>query len=420
MTINIRVDRKLIRAGSQSRRYVLITFAAPEAPSAAARKPVNVSLVMDRSGSMSGRKLELVREAVRKALSMLRQEDRFALVVYDHEVEVLAESAVATREAKQGAMRRLEEIDARGNTNLAGGWLRGCEQIAAHQAGDVPGRCLLLTDGLANEGITDRDELARHAAELHARGISTSTFGVGADFDEMLLQGMAVAGGGHSYFVETPVQIPDLLTSELGEALDTAAHDAAIEIGLPRGVRASCLNEFVTSRTQTGLRVSLGSLASRQEVSAVLALEFPTGDPGAEVEVTFGLTDRGGALESGVVRESWTWADHASNDMQPRDRVVDRAVAELYAAQARSEAVGCNRRGDFDMARHVLQATAERILGYAGDDQLLQRLARELLDDRATFSLQMTAMHQKARYYASQNVMRMRDQAGKAKRRPQV
>ena len=84
-------------------------------------------------------------------------------------------------------------------------------------------RTLLLTDGLANIGITDPAELERHASELRQRGVATSTFGVGADFDERLLQAMADAGGGHFYFIESAAQIRDHMTSEVGESLDVVA-----------------------------------------------------------------------------------------------------------------------------------------------------------------------------------------------------
>ncbi|MBA3343424.1 MAG: VWA domain-containing protein [Gemmatimonadaceae bacterium] len=95
---------------------------------------------------------------------------------------------------------------------------------------------LLLTDGLANPGITDRDTLARHASELRQRGVSTSTFGVGVDFDERRLRDMAHEGGGNFYFLENALQIPDLITSELGEALEVVMPRAALEMDIPRRV----------------------------------------------------------------------------------------------------------------------------------------------------------------------------------------
>ena len=417
MILNVNPDRTLIRAGAHSRRYALISFTAPEAPAAKHRKPANVSLVMDRSGSMGGAKIELVREAVKKALAMLRSDDRFSLVVYDNQIDLLVESTPASPEARGNADRKLAGIDARGSTDLAGGWLRGCEQIALHLAPDSVGRCLLLTDGLANVGIIDHDELERHATELRNRGVTTSTFGVGSDFDEVLLQRMAVAGGGHPYYIETPVQIMDLLTSELGETLEIAAHDAVVEVSLPTGATAECLNDFRSSQSDGALRIDLGSIVSRQEVSLVVMLEFPGGEPGSRLEVQFRIKDREAALDGPPVAWVWTFADHAANDNQPRDRSVDRSVAELYAARARREAVLFNRSGHYDRAQQALRATAERIRGYAGDDPVLNGLVRELLQEVESHVMALSAMERKARFYSSSNVMRSRDLTGKSKRR---
>ena len=88
-------------------------------------------------------------------------------------------STPATADARHEAVERLADPPSRGSTNLGEGWLRGCEQVAAHLTTSGVDRCLLLTDGLANVGITDAGELAAHAAALRDRGVSTSTFGVG-------------------------------------------------------------------------------------------------------------------------------------------------------------------------------------------------------------------------------------------------
>ena len=103
MILSICTDRKLIRAAGRSRRYVLITFTAPAVPPKEGRAPINISLVLDRSGSMGGQKIELVREAVRKALAMLCPEDRFSLVVYDDRIDVLVTSTPASAEARRNA-----------------------------------------------------------------------------------------------------------------------------------------------------------------------------------------------------------------------------------------------------------------------------------------------------------------------------
>ncbi|MDQ6717691.1 MAG: VWA domain-containing protein, partial [Gemmatimonadota bacterium] len=151
MTLNLRTDRKLIRARSSSTRYVLASIEAPEAPAREHRLPVNIALVLDRSGSMSAEnKFPLAVEAVRQALRLLDKNDRFSLVVFDNLVDVLTPSSLATAEAKRRAVRALEDVGPRNNTDLCAGWMSGCEQIAEHLEGEAISRALVLTDGLAN------------------------------------------------------------------------------------------------------------------------------------------------------------------------------------------------------------------------------------------------------------------------------
>jgi Ca-activated chloride channel family protein len=301
---------------------------------------VNLALVLDRSGSMAGEKFVLARKAVEQALAQLQPEDHFALVVYDDRVDVLAGSAPATPAARRAALDRLAAIEPRGSTDLAGGWMRGCEQVAltmerlhAGRGGDLAiSRCLLLTDGLTNHGLTDREELISHAAALRERGVQTSTFGVGEDFDERLLAGMADAGGGHFYFLATAPQIPALIASEVGEALEVVIRQAVLEVRLAPGMTAEPLTRF-RSRVLEGdpaaaerhvLRVELGDLVSAQELEVVVALRCPRGEAGRTLDAEFGLVGGDGLPCAPAAALRWTYASHGENDRQPRDRTVDR------------------------------------------------------------------------------------------------
>jgi Ca-activated chloride channel family protein len=412
-------DRTLIRQRGSSIRYVLLSFAAPEAARASVREPVNVAFVIDRSGSMDGSKIALARDAIVQALAMLRPTGRFAVVSYDNEIDVLVPSTLATREAIGNAIEQVRLLQARGSTDLGGGWLRGCEEIARHQKNGQVARSILLSDGLANHGITDLEELARNAGRLRARGITTSTIGLGADFDERMLEGLSTAGAGHFYYVETPVQIPDCLTSELGEALEIVARDVAVTIQTTDGVAVETLNRFpVHNDAHARVFVRLGDLASRQEVSIVLRLTFPAGEEGKTARAIFGVTDANGAIREPDTDVIWTFADDHANDAQARKVVVDRAVARLYAARAKAEALELNSAGRFEEAGARLEATARRILRYAGRDPELLAIAGELRERRHAYANAMSAMASKAEHYASMNVARMRDPGGKAHRRP--
>jgi Ca-activated chloride channel homolog len=391
-SLTARLDRSLIPAGKSSTRYLLVRLTAPQASAREGRSPVNVSLVLDRSGSMhDDRKFTLAREAVDQALRMLRARDCFSLVVYDDRVDVLAQSTLATEGAKQRALEALEPVEPRGATDLGAGWLRGCEQVASHLVReDDVSRCLLLTDGLANRGIQDRSELAVHAAELYSRGVATSTFGVGADVDERLLRDMAHEGGGNFYFIEGPTQIPGILTSELGEAIEVTVRNAVLEVTLPRDADAEPLSRFRHRRAHgdNELRVELGHLVSEQQMMIVVKLTLPRGHVGMKTSIGLTLTGRG--LTSTAAECTFTYATDADDEAQPRDREVDREVAKLYAARARAEALEANRAGDFRAAATKLSRVAGNIAGYAGDDSVLQQVVADLQAHVPEFTQEMT------------------------------
>ena len=420
--LRARTDRALIRSTHRSERFVLVELDAPPATSEHRREPVNIAFVLDRSGSMGGRKIELARQAIEVAIDRLLPADRFAVVAYDDHIDVVVASTAASREAKDGAIRQIRGIDARGSTDLGGGWLKGAEQVALHQAaagGSGIHRVLLLTDGLANVGLTDAGELARHAGELRARGIGTTTFGVGEDFDETLLQGMADAGGGHFYYIERPEQITALIASEVGELLEIVARDAAIEITAPDGMTISPLSPYRFEQRGSRSVLLLGDLVSGQHIEAVIRIKFGYGQIGSEIGVLIGATDRDGVLAAAgfaPVAIGWQYADDRTNDGQPRDRSVDRRVAGLFAARARQGAVKLNRLGDYREAVNELREVSAKILAYAGSDPELHAIADALQAEEQQFTAPMMEMTRKVAYSSANYVMRSRGPEGKATR----
>jgi Ca-activated chloride channel family protein len=416
MSLTVRADRRYIRPSHCSQRHVLARIVAPQLHREQGRPSVNVAFVLDRSGSMSGQKISLARQAVTRAVERLGPRDRFAVVVYDDCIDVLVENTHASGEAKRMVLDRLAATQARGSTNLAEGWLRGCEQVSAHLDGETVSRCLLLSDGLANVGITDPQELQHHAAELRERGVSTTTLGVGADFDESLLNGMSVAGGGNFYFIEEAQQIPDYLTSELGEALDVVARDAVLEVETDPGVKIEALGWLPARVFGERTEVRLGDLVSAQALDVVLRLTFPRGTLGETVRVVFRLRDRDGVLAPPSQAVVFEWASDAANDAQARDCEIDRLVAALEAAKAREEAIRFNRKGRYEEARRRLEGTRLRIASYAGDDAPLLAIVEELQREADQFRCALQEMDRKKMYFAARNVAARRGPRGQALR----
>ena len=423
--LRVRTDRRYVRAHGRSERFLLVDVVAPTvAPDPSRRRPpVNLAFVLDRSGSMGGQnKLGLAKQAVLEAIHRLESPDRFAAVVYDNEVDVVVGSVLASPEARQLAKDRLRTVDARGSTDLHGGWLTGCDQVAGSLGAEGVNRVLLLTDGLANVGVTDRDELIRRAYDLRRRGVTTSTFGVGTDFDEALLQGMADSGGGHFYFIGDVVQMRDHITSEVGETLEVVAREVVLELVLPETVRVEALSPFRVEQRGGRVHVFLGDMVSGQVLSLVLRLTFDFGEAGREIGALVRVADRDGAFDRArpalePVTAAWAYADHAVNATQPRDRDVDRVVARLFAERAKQEAVRLNREGRYDEAGKALEGVRHRVAAYAGSDPELRAIVSELVADAPVYAAAMPEMDRKARHYASSNLARMRTVDGRSIKR---
>src|SRR4051794_4593102 len=404
ISLKARADRRFIRSTYRSNRFVLAELKAPHAhheEGLRGRPAVNLAFVIDRSGSMAGEKLRLAKLAVEQSIARLQSDDRFSITVYDDAIDVVFESATASPAAKVEALRRLGSIESRNMTNLGEGWLRGCEQVARYLVADGVNRCLLLTDGLANVGMTDRNELATHASELRQRGVSTTTFGLGTGFDEVLLQGMATAGGGNFYYISDQRQIVDYITSEVGEALDVVARDVKLEVVTPEGVTVESLSPFPFVTRGGRTLVSLGALVAEQVVEVVLRLNFPYGESGRETGAVVSVADESVPL-------TWEYADSKTNDLQPRDVEVDRAVAGVFAARARQEATALNRAGDYDRAHGILEAVAKRIRSYAGRDPHMRAIVAELERDAIEVAAPMAASTLKEMHFASYNVAKSR------------
>lgn len=422
--LTVRTDRRLIRAHARSERYILVDVVAPtvEPDPSRRRPPVNLAFVLDRSGSMGGRnKLNLAKQAVIEAIHRLDPLDRFAVVTYDDRIDVVIPGTAATESARRLAADRLRHIEARSNTNLHGGWITGCEQVAAGLASEGVNRVLLLTDGLANAGVTQPDELARQALDLRKRGVTTSTFGVGTDFDEALLQTMADSGGGHFYFIGDVAQMRDHITNEVGDTLEVVARDVVVELDLPESVRIDSLSPFRLERAGTRVRIFVGDMVSGQHLSLALRVTFDFGEVGREVGTVVRIVDRDAAFERTVgaadrASVAWAYADHDANDRQDRDVEVTRFVARMDAESAKQTAVRMNREGRYAEASQMLRSHSRALRDYAGDDATLQAMVGELDDEAVEYAAPMSPLELKERHFRSSLTARQRTDDGRARK----
>lgn len=428
-TLKVRAETRVLEArreGEDPRAnlasgWLLCEVAAPEPQGAAVpRRPANVALVLDRSGSMRGRPLDFAREGASLAIGLLRDGDRFSVVAYDDRVDVVVPSGPATEAARRAARESLAQVFARGSTDLHGGWLQGCEEVARGMSEGSESRCLLLTDGLANQGVTDAGEIAKHAGELLRRGIVTSTFGLGDGFDEVLLQRMAEAGGGNAYWVREPSQIGPAMEAELGDSLEVVARNAELVVE-GRGV-AEVLVPGVGRLPRDGegrFRHRLGSLSGGQVRSEALHVRLRRRRAGRPSAVRVWLEDADGALPREGQEASWAFVAPADAAAAPldadvvvatRSALVQGLVVESLKVDRDTDLRERVRRLDREAAR--LAAIVDRVPRLAPVlDELREAAAR--LDDQAFL---MDAGRVKEAMFSAWNVLKGRDADGRARR----
>ena len=284
-------------------------------------------------------------------------------------------------------------------------------------------RVLLLTDGLANIGIIDHPELQRLAGELRDRGITTSTFGVGTDFDESLLQGMADAGGGHFYFIGDVAQMRDHITSEVGETLDVVAREVVLELVVPDGVRVDALSPFRIEQGQGRVRVFLGDMVSGQVLSIVLRVTFDFGEVGREVGIAVRVARPGRRVCRGrPVRRAGDGGlalRRPCRERHPAARPFGRPRRRPPVRRARppggrgAQPRGPLRRGRQGHRRRPPPRGGLRRLGSPSS----RASSHELAEQKPAYAAAMPEMARKQAHYAASMNLRSRSADGKSQRR---
>jgi Ca-activated chloride channel family protein len=414
VALRVAPERQLIRP-SGSWRHLLFTVQAAMPPSApASRPPLALALVLDRSGSMAGPKLHTAKRAALAVLDRLSPADRGAVIVFDDHVDVLQPATSMTPERKQRVRALLDGVEARGSTALHEGWLMGCREIAsdgASGAEDGLARCFLLSDGLANVGLHDPEAIASEAAQVRERaGVSTSTFGVGADYDEGLLGPMAVAGGGQFHHLRAEHEITSTFVGELSDLLLVAARDVRLEVAGPPGLGMDLVSQYWADHPEPGRwLVAVGDLGPDETRPVVARLWFPAGQIGAQHDVRARLvwktSDGERVTPWDAVR--FTCTTHDACDSERKDRAVLHWVGLHHADRAQRKAAGLSRAGQMTAARDLLATVRQRIAAYAGDDADLQAALGALAEkDMLLAERPASPMEAKEWHYQAQRRLR--------------
>jgi Ca-activated chloride channel family protein len=426
----VRPERHLI-PHIASQRYVDFEVRVNDAPDAPAtdRPPIALALVLDRSGSMSGDKIDTAKRAALAVLQRLDERDQLAVVVFDEHIDTIQSLAQVTDAVKAHTRAELDRIGARGSTALHEGWLTGCNALVADEHNAYGGaaqergvaRCFLLTDGLANVGLTDAEQIASQAGGIRERaGIGTSTFGIGADYAEELLGPMAEAGGGRFHHLRTSDEIAATFVNELGELLATVAAKVELDLEVEPRTEVALISTYrhhpapdQTPDQGTDLptrwTIALGDLMSGEERHAVVQLGFAETWRREEQAIRARVRWVADGAEHATEwqQSRFTYASDEACDAESPDADVLRMAGQHQSDRAQREALRESKAGHMLRAHAVLRTAKSEIAGYAayaGDDaDLAHELAaiEELEQQMAEAPLQSLAS--KERYHRLQS-----------------
>ena len=239
---------------------------------------IDFVVVLDRSGSMQGPKLEYARQSLLSLVAGLTERDRFALFSYSDTVQKQCDLLSVTDFNRRLMHSAINGIYSSGSTNLGEGLAAGIDMIAAAGRPGHPGRVILISDGLANRGVTEPAALGRMAAVAAGKEFAVSTVGVGADFNEFLMTQIADQGSGAYYYLDNPAAFAEMFQKEFLAVKSAAATGIAVSLVLPPGVRVVDASGYPVTVSGDTAVFYPGSLRSGQTRRIFLTLQVPTNE----------------------------------------------------------------------------------------------------------------------------------------------
>jgi Ca-activated chloride channel family protein len=369
--------------GGQQLTYVLIE-AMPTGVVADVKMPLNFSLVLDHSGSMSGAKLDNLKEAARLAVDQMGSQDLISIVIFDDKVKVVAPSQPVSN--GQGLKGQIDSIRAGGGTAISRGMKEGLQELRKGLGPDRISRMLLLTDG---ETFGDEDVCRQLAADAGGEGIPIVALGLGEEWNEQLLDDIAETAGGTSDFI--PEGQPDVILRtferQVRAAQATVVQNADLILRLVGGMMPRAVWRVTPIITKLGHRalsdrdvqITLGNMERGQGQSVLVEMLVPPRQPGsyriAQAEVSYdvpatGTTDE--KVRADVVLNFTADPALASQGNPYVLNIIEKVTAHKLQTQALDEAAVDNIAG----ATQKLRAAATRLLELGEDD-----LAQTALDE---------------------------------------
>ncbi|MCL1467873.1 macro domain-containing protein [Argonema galeatum] len=397
--------RAAVSSDSPTTLDVLVRIIPPNPEEDIKRSTLNIGLVIDRSGSMAGQKIEYARQAACYAVQQLLPSDRVSVTIYDDRVETLAPTTLAINKAD--IIRKIQEIRDRNSTALHAGWVQGGIQVSQHLNREHLNRVILLSDGQANVGETNPDVIASDVHGLAERGVSTTTMGVGDDYNEDLLEAMARSGDGNYYYIRSPEQLPTIFERELQGLMATIGSTVTL------GIEPRANVEFVEVLNNLDIndngRFQLPNLVIGNPIEVLVRLKVPAMAKAQDLCYFRLAWNNPQQQERQKIRMGLQLPVVSSAQLEefPLNLEVQQQVALQMAARAKKEAVRLVDRGEYDQASLLLQQTQQKILSnphlpmMAPEAEALSDLDSQLQSREMSTYRKMSSYQSQNRQYSS-------------------
>jgi Ca-activated chloride channel homolog len=364
--------RERVLVGQDHAFHTNITL-NPPAMAGSERAPLDIAVALDVSGSMSGSKIKVAKQSLLKLVEHLRAEDSLAVVLFTDWVETLIPPTKMTMGNKEKARKALHSVRSHSSTNLSGGLFKALDHLkesASTEKGCVR-RCLIFTDGQANQGIRDPHQLASAALE-YRDGIGISAFGYGNDHDPVLLE--KISQDGEFYYIDTPDKILTAFGAELGGLVSTFAQNVRLTLTPADGVEiVEVMNDLTVREDGSSVVVDCDDLLAEQEYSVVLEVKVAKRDNThprgvSLIKATVSYFDVGAnKKETQTASLKVRFVNAGKEDTKDDERVVNARALQM-SVQAQAEALKLADCGDYVGSQQILYAASEDLRGIGFGD----------------------------------------------------
>ncbi|CAN5230374.1 hypothetical protein BH09MYX1_BH09MYX1_12240 [soil metagenome] len=372
LAIDARLGHDSIAKDGTGETYLMATLTAGDAKNVA--PPLNLALVIDKSGSMKGDRIARAIEGAAGIVDRLREGDTVTVVAFDTKADVVVAPTEIKASNRAAVTSKIRAIALGGDTCVSCGLETAMDALqAASVSGPHTSRMILLSDGVTNNGIKDIPGLRAMAGKMRDNGFTISTIGVDVDFDEKVMAAIANEANGKHYFVSDVASLPNVFAQELDSLLATVANDVEVELDLAPGVVVDQVFDRTFRREVDGsgvkIFVPMGTFAGKQEKTLLLKLRVPADALGdvkvADMHVVY--KDKEAGIDgnvAGVLSVSVVAPELAQKDMDP---FVATRVDKSLTASTLTEANALFEQGRVDEAREKLRGRSAALHASAAE-----------------------------------------------------